>query len=549
MTAGSAHDAPAVPDAAPPDVPLAALPGLLPRGSDRSALLAEVHARLARVPVGADVLVACSGGPDSTALALLVRSARPDLHCTLVYVAHGLRAPEQDAQEAALVAALAVRIGAEHVVRTVRVVRAGGGLEADARDVRHAELDALADERGAAVILYGHHADDQAETLLLRLARGTGLDGVTGMAHVAGRRVRPLLSIRRDDLRRILEGAHGLRTADDPMNVDAELRRVRVRRDVLPALGTVGPDVVGALSRLATLAGDDAELLEQLATDAVAQMRHVRLGDVVAVDAGELAGLHVALLRRVLRRLLAEVAGAGPDASSVERLVRAVRSSPSPWRATLPGPIDAAIERGVLVLVPAVDVSAPSPGTPQPPVSVLEVPGRVVWDAAGLLLTAGPAAARAEAAEAAEPSGPAGVDPLGVLAQLGALVGLDTSRLRVELAVPGPFVVRARRDGDRLRTHGGSRTLADVMGEAGVLRALRHRLPVVADAPTDRPLWVPGLVVDVEAAALPDGPLARCVLTAAMCSEARPASRTPDAPDAADADSALPRSGQPGPHH
>jgi tRNA(Ile)-lysidine synthase len=549
MTAGSAHDAPAVPDAAPPDVPLAALPGPLPRGSDRSALLAEVHARLARVPEGADVLVACSGGPDSTALALLATAARPDLHGTLVYVAHGLRAPEQDAQEAALVAALAVRIGAEHVVRTVRVVRAGGGLEADARDVRHAELDALADERGAAAILYGHHADDQAETLLLRLARGTGLDGVAGMAHVAGRRVRPLLSIRRDDLRRILEGAHGLRTADDPMNEDAELRRVRVRRDVLPALGTVGPDVVGALSRLATLAGDDAELLEQLATDAVAQMRHVRLGDVVAVDAGELAGLHVALLRRALRRLLAEVAGAGPDASSVERLVRAVRSSPSPWRATLPGPIDAAIERGVLVLVTAADASAPSPGTPQPPVSMLELPGRIVWDAAGLLLTAGPASPLADTAaraDAAGPSAPAGVEPLGVLARLGDLVGLDASRLRVELAVPGPFVVRARRDGDRLRTHGGSRTLADVMGEAGVLRALRHRLPVVADAVTDRPLWVPGLVVDVEAAALPGGPLARCVLTAAVWCEARTAAPTPDAPDA---DSALPRSGEPEPHH
>lgn len=452
-------------------------------------LLAELHGRLEHLPWSAHVLVACSGGPDSTALALLTAAARPDVRCTLAYVAHGLRSPQQDAREAALVAALSVRIGVDHVVRTVRVVRRGGGLEADARDARHAALDALADECDATAILYGHHADDQAETLLLRLARGSGVDGLGGMAYVAGRRMRPLLRVRRDDLRRVLDGAQGLSTADDPMNEDGDLRRVRVRRDVLPALDAVGPDVVGALTRLADLARDDAALLDRLAADAVTGLRRAAFGEVLVIDAADLASLPGALLRRVLRRLVAEVHGVGPDASSVERLAHAVREAPARWRATLPGPIDAEVERGVLVLAPALDGAWPR-------TSPLRPPGRLVWEAAGLALGAWPSSSRRPTS-----TWPVSSDALEVLA---GLAGLDARRFHITLATPGPFVVRARRDGDRLRTHGGTRSLADVMGEAGVLRALRHRLPIVADAVTDRPLWVPGLIVDVDA--LPVGP-------------------------------------------
>ena len=481
-------------------MPDAAPLGALPRGSDRGVILAEVHARLEHLPPHVDVLIACSGGPDSTALALLVAAARPDVRCTLVYVAHGLRTTQQDVEEAGLVAALAVRLGVDHVVRTVRVSRSGSGLESAARDARHAALEALADERGATVILYGHHADDQAETLLLRLARGSGLDGLGGMAHVAGRRVRPLLRVRRDDLRRVLDGAEGLQTALDPMNEDVDLRRVRVRHDVLPALDAVGPDVVGALTRFADLARDDAALLDRLAVDAVTGLGRAVFGQVIVVDTDALVALHVALLRRVLRRLLAEVGGAGPDAASVERLARAVGGSPAHWRATLPGPVDAEVERGVLVLAPSVQEAGPRS-------SSLRVPGQVVWEAAGFTLRA---RTRSEAQPTPTASRPASTQVLD--ASVG-LAGLDASRLRVTLTTTGPFVVRARRDGDRLRTHGGTRTLADVMGEAGVLRALRHRLPVLADAETDRPLWVPGLIVDV--GVLAGGPAdAACTLEA-----------------------------------
>jgi tRNA(Ile)-lysidine synthase len=521
MTAGPAHDEPAVSDTAPlEELGVAVALGALGRGADLATILAEVHARLTHLPPEARVVVACSGGPDSTALALLTAAARPDLRCTLAYVAHGLRGAVQDSEEDALVAALATRIGADHVMRTVEVVRSGGGLESDARDARHAALDALVVERGASAILYGHHADDQAETLLLRLARGSGVDGLGGMAHVSGRRLRPLLRVRRDDLRRVLDDAEGLRTASDPMNDDGDVRRVRVRRAVLPALEGIGPDAVGTLTRLADLARDDAALLEQLVDDAATRLRRAVIGDVHVVEVDGLAVLHVALLRRLLRRLLAHAAGGAPDATSVERLVHAVRGAPSPWRATLPGPVDAEVGHGVLVLVPAPArgdaASSPRPG-PHPasdPVA-LHAPGRAMWEAAGLVLTATPTPGAAPGAGSGATPGATPGAGSERLADLAALVGLDASCFRVGLATAGPFTVRARRDGDRLRTHGGTRTLADVMGEAGVLRALRHRLPVVTDARTDRPLWVPGLVVDVEALPV-RGAGAACVLDASL---------------------------------
>ena len=371
----------------------------------------------------------------------------------------------------------------------VTVVRTGGGPEEDARAARHAALAAEAVRRGAAAVLYGHHAEDQAATLLLRLARGTAPDGLGGMAPIAPGgdgppRVRPLLRLRRADLARHCT-EEGLTVAADPANRDPGVRRVRVEGEVLPALGRVGPDPTGALGRLAALAGEDAAALAAAADAAAAALPVRRVGHVVALPSDGLRGLPPALGRRVVHAGLARVAattgvrtGAGAaDARTVARVLGATDGT----RVTLPGPVTLEVGGGWHVLVPR-DL-APARD------AALMVPGAVVWPAAGLRVEAG------------EVGGASAIDPAALLP--GAVPG----RMAVSLRVSGPLVVRARRPGDRLRTPGGTRRLGDVLADAGVPPSLRDLLPVVvaADAPA-APLWVPGVVVAEDArAAVGDG--------------------------------------------
>ena len=454
----------------------------LPPGTGPDAVVAHLRARLAPVATGSVVLLACSGGPDSTALAVLTRAARPDLVLVLGHVTHGLRTPADDLREGEAVAALARRLGVEHVVLPVTVGRTGRGIESDARDARHRALEAEASRRGAVAVLLAHHAEDQAETVLLRLVRGTGTDGLAGMAHDAGPRLRPLLDIRRADVH---AAAHAIDpdvmrcATHDPMNDDPSFARVRLRRDVLPVLVDLGPDPIGALTRTAALARDEAAVLEAAVDALVARSPVVRVGPVRAVRSDLLRDAPVALARRLVRRLLGPI-----DAASVERFLHA----PDGWRATLPGPLDASVERGWHLMRPARPLD---PGDLAHAVLVPDRFGSVELHhpASSLRLHADLIGAGDDARLELGVVGD-GVLPPGLAATRRAV------RLRAVGALAGPLTVRTRRPGDRIRLAGGTRTLADVMGEAGVPRALRDLLPVVTDR-DGRPRWVPGLAVDV----------------------------------------------------
>ena len=449
------------------------------------------------------MLVACSGGPDSTALVLLVAQARPDVRPTLAYVAHGLRGAEVDGADAEQVAAVAALLGAEHVVLPVTVVRSGGGVEADARDVRHAALEAEADRRGVDAVLYGHHADDQAETLLLRLARGTGIEGLGGMSPIAGRRLRPLLDVRRDDLHRVADEVLARRIADaggsgpgparvDPMNADEDVARVRLRREVLPALGRVGPDPVGALARLAALARDESEVLERLVDELWQELPVITFGSAVLVPSGRLRDLPVALGRRLVRAAL----GGAPDAATVERMLAA----PDGWRATLPGPLDVSIDRGWHIVVPAAPSDGTATATDEGSVQALVPDEQLVHAPSGMRIVLRSAPAEVAAGASATAEAPAeGRATLQLEATLagGVPPGILPDRMTVRVRVEGPLFVRTRRDGDRLRTPGGTRSLGDILGEVGMPRALRDLLPVVV-ASDGHPVWAPGVVVDAD---------------------------------------------------
>ena len=243
------------------------------------------------------MLVACSGGPDSLALAAAaaVVAARRGDAVRAVVVDHGL----QDGSDAvATTVATQVRERLDLPVEVVRVQVAddGSGPEAAARAARYAAL-----ERSAApgeCVLLGHTMDDQAETVLLGLARGSGLRSLAGMAPVRGPFVRPLLGLRRDVTAACCTEL-GLEPWHDPHNEDDRFTRVRVRSRVLPVLeAELGPGVVEALARTAELARADADLLDELA----ATESGVATAD--GLRCVQLAELGSALRSRVLRAWL-----------------------------------------------------------------------------------------------------------------------------------------------------------------------------------------------------------------------------------------------------
>ena len=210
-------------------------------------------------PAAPLVLVALSGGADSLALAAATafEAPRAGLRAGAVVVDHGLQDASAAVAESAADAARALGLDP---VRVRRVVVTGeGGPEASARAARYAALDAAADETGAALVLLGHTLDDQAETVLLGLARGSGAASLAGMAPQSGRYARPLLGIRRAATRQACLDA-GLEPWDDPHNTDPAYTRVRVRDRVLPVLeAELGPGVAEALARTAEQLREDEQ--------------------------------------------------------------------------------------------------------------------------------------------------------------------------------------------------------------------------------------------------------------------------------------------------
>lgn len=233
-----------------------------------AAIRVAVRAALADVAAGALVLVACSGGPDSLALAagLAFVGPRAGWRSGAVVVDHGLQAGSDEVTARTAVACRA--LGLDPVV--VHRVQVTGPGEAGARDARYAALTAVADEAGAAAVLLGHTLDDQAETVLLGLARGSGLRSLAGMPPVRGPFRRPLLAITRAQTHAAC-AAQGLDPWHDPTNTDGPNLRSRVRHRVLPVLDEVlGPGVAVALARTADLAREQADAIDGLAAQLLA---------------------------------------------------------------------------------------------------------------------------------------------------------------------------------------------------------------------------------------------------------------------------------------
>lgn len=292
------------------------------------------------------VLVACSGGPDSLALAAVAAyfarrghvDGRP-VSVAAVVVDHQLQPGSAE------VAAQAVRtleeLGLAPVqLRTVDVASTGFGPEAAARDARHAALDAAAEELDCQNILLGHTLDDQAEQVLLGLARGSGTRSLAGMRPARGRLLRPFLGLRREETLEICE-AEDLDPWHDPSNADPAFARSRTRVEVMPVLEEkLGPGVAESLARTAAILQQDADFLEDMAKDTYEALRQ-RMDDGVWLPEDAVRDLAPALRFRVIAKAAADVGGQQPGYGRLQAAEALLRRQGSAGPVELPGHVSA----------------------------------------------------------------------------------------------------------------------------------------------------------------------------------------------------------------
>ena len=280
------------------------------------------------IPDGALFLIAVSGGADSLALAWASAWEIPKLgyRPRAVIVDHQLQ--EGSAEVAERARAAVESFGIEADVVTVSVT-GDGGLENAARDARYQALQTHAETHGAHAVLLGHTLDDQAETVLLGLTRGSGPQSISGMRDVNGLWWRPFLSLRRSVTEKVLRDS-GVPWWSDPHNTDRVFVRPRIRHDVMPVLEDAsGPGVAEALARTAELVREDADYLDQQAMEAMSAV--VEGG---SINVKLLHELPPVIASRVVRRVIAEVTGEFLSHTHTEQVMALLNA----WKGQ--GPVD-----------------------------------------------------------------------------------------------------------------------------------------------------------------------------------------------------------------
>jgi len=444
--------------------------------SQRVARTIRRHALLAR---GGRSLVALSGGPDSVALAHLLLELQAAGELTVAGFAHfnhQLRGADADEDESfcrGMAAALGLPIDVARADVRAAAREAGRSIEDVARELRYAFFEQATDRFASDVIAVGHSLDDQAETFLLRLVRGSGARGLAGILPRAGRVIRPLIEISRADLRQYAaERALAFRT--DLSNADLSIPRNRVRHELIPYLEReFSPGISRVLAREAAMARDDENRLQQEAIDFTGSIVLRTTAGKIELDAPALRSLHPAIAARVARQALSRLAsGRFIGFDHVDRLLR-LADALEGEAVDLPG--QRAVRRGSVIVLGPPAPRQRARGRENSFRFPLSIPGEVTLDNQGWTVSA----------ERMESLGPGGT---GHAKAAEVVVAADPLTL--------PLAIRSRRRGDRFRPLGlGHRKkLQDFLVDRKIPREIRDSLPLVVDG-QDRIVWVVGETV------------------------------------------------------
>ncbi|MDY6950888.1 MAG: tRNA lysidine(34) synthetase TilS [Thermodesulfobacteriota bacterium] len=423
------------------------------------------------------VVVGVSGGPDSVALlhCLVALKERRCLNVVVAHLNHQLRG-ETASQEAVFVKSLALRLGVPCEIGERDVASYAHehrlSIQEAARKVRYAFYRDVCRKHGATKIALGHQADDNAESVLIHLLRGTGPKGLAGIPPVRDRCIiRPLIEMHRAQILRFLE-AGGVAYVEDQSNVDFKYLRNRIRHELLPSLrAEYNPKVVWALTRLAAIARDEEDFWGGQVAAAFKELVLEQKKDSLVLSASGLAGLHPALVRRLVRHAVLSLRGdlRRLGHQHVEAVVHLATSSSPSGRIDLPRGVMALRDRDELLFLlglpekrPAFEYQISSTGS----TFLHEISARLRLS-------------------------------LCEVTQVGAPGTYPSSTAFMDLsAVPFPLTVRSPQAGDRFRPLGmsGSQKVKTFFINLKVPRWKRRRCPILLSG--SKIVWVAGYRID-----------------------------------------------------
>ncbi|OGW56101.1 MAG: tRNA lysidine(34) synthetase TilS, partial [Nitrospirae bacterium RBG_13_43_8] len=420
------------------------------------------------------VLIALSGGPDSVCLLYILKNLnegiRLDLHA--LYVNHGLR-PEEAVREIEFCKNLCAMLNLPFLTKCIDVKFYAKekklNIQEAARELRYRVFEEAARELDAQKIALGHTADDQAETLLMRLLRGTGPAGLSGIPPVRGKFIRPLIEVQRKEIEQYL-GEERVDFIVDSSNLKRDYLRNEIRLSLMPRIKEINPNIIDTLSRNASIFREEERYFEILVAKALMKLMSRKTNSRIELFLIPLAAMEKIILRRTLRRAIDETTGLrGINFIHIEDIIELVRRGKAGDRLYLPHGIRAIKGYSTLIL------------TSDPPVKLdtytMEVPGEVVLKEAGSLIRA----TIQESLELEEKD-----LTLTLESRLSTAAVFDADRLIF------PLAVRPRKEGDFFYPlgFGKKKKIQDFFVDEKVPRDERDAIPLIVSG--ENIIWVIG---------------------------------------------------------
>ena len=419
------------------------------------------------------ILIGISGGPDSvcltTVLHLLKERYRTELHA--LYVDHGLR-PQETPEEIRLCKSICEKYGIPLLVKVVDVQACVSEEKSNkqeaARKLRYAAYEETAFDLKADKIALGHTADDQAETFLMRLIRGTGTTGLAGIPPTRNMIIRPLIECGKKEIELYLKSLK-IDYAVDSSNLSADYTRNSIRMNLLPLLHSFNPDIIQTLCTTAEILRDEERYFEILVTKSLMKMISRKTDQRIELFVIPLSGMDKVLIRRILRRAIDETKGLkGIGFTHIEDIIRLVKNGNPGDRIYLPKGIRVIKEYSTLVLTsdPAMKMKT----------YTLEVPGKTILKEAGLVITASEITKR-------KPEDDLKTDTAH---SSKFLMLVDAGRIQL------PLTARPRKDGDFFfpAGFGKRKKLQNFFVDEKVPRDERDRIPLITSG--NDIIWIAG---------------------------------------------------------